>query len=179
MKWRRDRQVTVENWETLEEFAEWYKQNEFPIRPPFGEPVYITDISYSFVLFRQGQYQAELYLVRSNIKSPEHSHPGIENIIMPWGGDLHKTENGVMHDLSDYYKEPGPDGINKLFGICGENLKGSMTHSIITGDRGGALLSLEKWPKGKKMTSVTIEWDGDPVDVGHAKLIESGKTTRD
>jgi hypothetical protein len=42
-------------WNTIEEFAQWYKDNGFPIRPPFEDPVYVTDISYSYVLFREGR----------------------------------------------------------------------------------------------------------------------------
>jgi len=167
--------MTTETWQTLEEFVEWYKKTGFPIRPPFGNPVYVTDISYSFVLFRQGRYQAELYLVRPNVSSPEHSHPGIENIIMPWGGDVSFTENGIFHDLSEHYKEPGPDGLNKLFGMVGPNLKGTATHSLICGALGGSFLSLEKWPEGRDMTSVTIAWEGEAVDSNHADLINNGK----
>ena len=69
-------------WETLEEFVDWYKAEGFPMRPPFEEKVYNTDISMSYVLYREGRYQAELYLVKPNTESPEHSHPGIENMIM-------------------------------------------------------------------------------------------------
>jgi hypothetical protein len=166
---------TNQRWETLEEFVEWYKANNFPIKPPFEDPVYVTDISYSFVLFREGQYQAELYLVRPNVSSPEHTHPGIENIIMVWGGDVSFTENGVLHDLSEHYTEPGPTGLNKLFGMTGPNLKGSSSHSLICANKGGAFLSLEKWPLDKKISSVTIAWDGDAVDSNHAKLIQEGK----
>ena len=158
-------------WNTLEEFAEWYKANGFPIRPPFEDPVYVTDISYSYVLYREGQYQAELYLVRPNTSSPEHSHPGVENIIMVWGGDVSFSQEGRYNDLSEFYKEAGPNGTNKLFGMTSPNLKGTATHALFAGNKGGAFLSLEKWPEGKKMTSVTINWEGEPVDEEHGKII--------
>jgi len=161
------------NWETLEEFANWYKDNGFPIRPPFEDPVYITDISYSYVLYREGQYQAELYLVRPNTSSPDHSHPGIENIVMVWGGDVSTSQNGKFTDLSEYYKEPSSNGTNKLFGMQSEKLTDNGFHALFAGNKGGAFLSLEKWPKDKKMTSVTIEWDGDAVDSSHAELIKN------
>lgn len=162
-------------WETLEEFAEWYKSNGFPIRPPFEDPVYVTDISYSYVLFREGQYQAELYLVRPNTSSPDHSHPGIENIIMVWGGNVHTRQNGEVFDYSEHYKEARADGTNKLFGMSSSKLTEDQTHALIAGDKGGAFLSLEKWPVGKKMTSVTIEWNGEAVDPSHAELIKNEK----
>jgi hypothetical protein len=160
-------------WNSLEEFAEWYKNNGFPIRPPFEDPVYTTDISYSYVLFREGQYQAELYLVRPNTSSPDHSHPGVENIIMVWGGDVSFRQEGVYHDLSEYYTEPSASGTNKLFGMTSEKLTDEKTHALFAGNKGGAFLSLEKWPEGVKPNSVTINWSGDPVDSGHGKIIKA------
>ncbi len=159
-------------WQTLEEFAQWYKDNGFPVRPPFEDPVYVTDISYSYVLFREGQYQAELYLVRPNTSSPEHSHPGVENIIMVWGGNVHTIQNGKLSDYSEHYKEPSENGTNKLFGMCSQKLTGGQTHALIAGDKGGAFLSLEKWPEGVRPNSVTINWKGDPVDPTHGKIIK-------
>ncbi len=160
-------------WNTLEEFAEWYKAEGFPIRPPFEDPVYTTDISYSYVLFREGQYQAELYLVRPNTSSPDHSHPGVENIIMVWGGNVHTRQNGQVFDYSEHYKEPSANGTNKLFGMTSEKLTDDQTHALIAGDKGGAFLSLEKWPEGVTPNSVTINWKGDPVDPGHSEIIKS------
>jgi hypothetical protein len=159
-------------WETLEEFVEWYKKEGFPIRPPFEDPVYVTDISYSYVLFRQGQYQAELYLVRPNTSSPDHNHPGVENIVMIWGGDIHTRQNGKHLDLTKEYQTASETGTNRLFGVCGEKLDDRGTHALIVGDKGGAFLSLEKWPEGVKPNSVTINWSGDPVDPGHLKIIQ-------
>jgi hypothetical protein len=158
-------------WKTLEEFAEWYKNQGFPIRPPFEDPVYTTDISYSYVLYREGQYQAELYLVRPNTSSPEHSHPGVENIIMVWGGDVSFSQEGKYTDLSEHYTEANSQGTNKLFGMCGPNLNGTATHALFAGTKGGAFLSLEKWPEGKQPSSVTIHWQGEPVDAEHGKII--------
>jgi len=159
-------------WNTLEEFADWYKKEGFPIRPPFEDPVYVTDISYSYVLFREGQYQAELYLVRPNTSSPDHSHPGVENIIMIWGGDIHTRQNGKFVDLSTEYQEPSPLGTNRLFGVCGEKLDDTQTHALIVGNKGGAFLSLEKWPEGVTPNSVTINWSGEPVDPSHGEIIK-------
>lgn len=160
-------------WDTLEEFVEWYKAEGFPFRPPFEDSVYMTDISYSYVLYREGCYQAELYLVRPNTESPEHSHPGVENIIMVLGGDVSFSENGKYIDLSEHYQEPAPDGTNKLFGMCSSKLNDQGTHALFAGDKGGAFISFEKWPEDMTPNSVTINWKGDPVDSGHAAIIDN------
>jgi hypothetical protein len=56
--------------------------------------------------------------------------------------------------------------------MCGDKLTDKQTHAVITGAKGGALLSIEKWPEGVKPTSVTVRWDGDTVGLAHNKTIE-------
>jgi hypothetical protein len=58
--------VIPETWNSLEEFAHWFKDNGYPMRVPANMQVYITDNSYSCVTFRQSIYQVELYLVAPN-----------------------------------------------------------------------------------------------------------------
>lgn len=159
-------------WNTLEEFVEWYKAEGFPIRPPFEDPIYLTDISYSFVLYREGQYQAELYLVKPNSETPDHSHPNVENIIMVWGGDLNTRIDGVFIDYPAWLNDRSENGTHKLFGMCGEKLTDKKTHAVVAGAKGGALLSLEKWPEGSVPSSVTVNWSGDPVDPLHGNIIK-------
>lgn len=161
-------------WETLEEFVEWYKENKFPIRPPFEDPIYITDISYSFVLYREGQYQAELYLIKPNSRTPTHSHPGVENIIMLWSGGISVEHNNIFVDSSPY-DGLSENGTSKLFGVCGNKLTDENTHAVFTKEKGGALLSLEKWPEGVKPNSVTVNWLGDAIDTDHQQIIKSLK----
>lgn len=160
-------------WETLEEFVDWYKAEGFPMRPPFEEKVYNTDISMSYVLYREGRYQAELYLVKPNTESPEHSHPGVENMIMVLGGDVHFSENKKYIDLSEHYDGPAENGTNKLFGMCSSKLTDQGTHALFAGDKGGAFISFEKWPEDVEPCSVTIRWEGDPVDPEHGKIINT------
>ena len=144
-------------WNTVEEFAAWYKQNKYPIRPPFEDPIYVTDISYSYVLFREGQFQVELYLVRPNTASPEHSHPGVDNIVLLWGGDIGSSADTI---------------VPAMLGIHGQIIKNGSTHALHAGKKGCAVLSIEKWAEGMKPSSVSINWVGDPCGDVHHKLIE-------
>ena len=92
---------------------------------------------------------------------------------MVWGGNVHTIQNGQLFDYSDHYREPSKTGTNKLFGMCSEKLTDEQTHALIAGDKGGAFLSLEKWPEGVTPNSVTINWAGDPVDPSHGKIIKT------
>lgn len=150
-------------WQTVEEFAAWYKANGMPMRPPKEDPVYVTEISYSYVLYREGQYQAELYLVRPNTGSPDHSHPGVNNIIMLMGGDIGTKQNNIVSLV--------PSDVD-IFGLFGPTINSGDTHSLHVGERGGAFLSLEKWDEGIKPTSVTIRWQGETCGDAHTALVD-------
>jgi len=152
------------SWNTLQDFVNWYKSSGMPFRPPFEDPVYVTDITYSYVLFREGQYQAELYLMKPNTESPPHSHPGVENIIMALGGDTAVTIDGHYYDTSEYCKEPSQLGTSKMFGVCSPILTAGFTHKAHAGKRGSAFISFEKWEEGTKPSSVVTQWEGDLVE---------------
>ena len=145
-------------WNSVEEFAEWYKDNEYPIKPPVGEKIYVTDISYSFVLFREGQFQVELYLVKPNTFSPEHSHPGVDNIVLVWGGDIGHTAASIL---------------TPPFGVQGPTINNGSMHELHAGNNGCAVLSIEKWHDGIKPSSVSIVWEGDTCGETHSNLIDN------
>jgi hypothetical protein len=92
---------------------------------------------------------------------------------MVWGGDLHTRIDGKFIDYPEWLNDKAEDGTHKLFGMCGDKLTDEQTHAVITGQKGGALLSLEKWPEGVKPNSVTVNWVGDPVDPKHGDIINS------
>jgi hypothetical protein len=92
---------------------------------------------------------------------------------MIWGGNVHTVQNGKLLDYSEHYTESAENGTNKLFGMCSKKLTDNQTHALIAGDKGGAFLSLEKWPEGVRPDSVTINWKGDPVDPAHGKIIKT------
>jgi hypothetical protein len=66
--------IVPDTWDTLEDFAHWFKDHGYPMRVPANMQIYVTDSTYSCVVFRQDVYQAELYLVAPNIIGHKHSH---------------------------------------------------------------------------------------------------------
>jgi len=161
-------------WNNLAEFITWYKDSGFPIRIPEKNAIFKTAQARALVLYREGQYQAELYLAMPNTHSPEHSHPGVENAVMVIGGEPNSTVNGEIElDTRPYLNEPNEEGLCKLYGMAGAIQYDNDTHSLITYDKGACFISLEKWRDDIEPTSVTIQWDGAPVDPKHhAELIE-------
>lgn len=149
---------------SLEAFFSWYKTNRYPLQPPTDGAVFVTDISYSYCLYRNGRFQVEIYLVKPNAQTPEHSHPGVENIIMLMGGDAFA---GVVPPQNNL------EAISNVFGMCAPTLKDNNTHAVGTSARGAALLSIEMWPEGVTPTSLAVNWKGDVCGPVHSALLES------
>ncbi len=164
--------VFPNNTNTVEEFAEWYKQNEYPLRPPFADGVYVTDISYSYVLFRQGQFQVELYLVKPNSNTPAHSHPEVENIIMFSSGSAATSQQKLDQFLS-FPHVAQADGTHPFFGYMDHKVTDGDSHALYAGPKGAAILSIEKWPEGMTPTSLILNWQGESVGTAHTEQLQS------
>lgn len=147
---------------SLESFFLWYKTNGYPFKPPIDGAVFVTDIAYSYCLYRHGKFQVEIYLVKPNAHSPEHSHPGVENIIMLMGGDAFAGGKHLPHN---------PAEVRDVFGLCGPKITDADTHSLVTGAKGAAFLSVEMWPDNITPTSLSVNWKGDTCGPTHSALL--------
>ena len=139
-----------ETWRTLEEFADWYMANKMPLRIPEDSHVYGTEFVTSYIMFRQDVYQVEMYVVKPNISTGLHSHPGVELFMcqigsmhpgITWGKYTPTLHSGEYHD-ADF-------------------------HSM----NGAIFLTFQKWEDKSKMTSVSVHWKGKTDGPVHEALI--------
>ena len=155
---------------TVEQFRDWYFKNGAPLRPPFHDPVFYTDNAMSLCLFREGQYQVELYITEPNSTSPPHTHPGVDSCFVYLAGNIQfNLEDRDNPDVSQWQTEKA-DGTHALFGKTVSSPDG-ISHWLLIGKEGGAFLSFEYW-KDKAPVSVTMNWEGEPVGQVHSKILE-------
>lgn len=160
-------------WNNVDEFTEWYKNNGYPFKPPASDPVYVTDHTHSAIIFREGRYQAELYLMGPNWATPNHSHPGVEHRIIFINGTISGTKNGeLVNDSTSYSDMTNPDGTCVIFGY---DTPMSVTdwHTVTVGAKGGILIITQKWNDGLTMTSQSVHYVGEPIGPEHAKHISA------
>jgi hypothetical protein len=79
--------IVPDTWNTIEEFAQWFKDNGYPMRVPANMQIYVTDQSFSCAVFRHDVYQAELYMISPDKKGTPHSHD-FENLPIHMGGHV-------------------------------------------------------------------------------------------
>lgn len=159
-------------WDNLEQFTKWYIDNNYPFRPPAGEPVYVTDYTHSTIIFREDRYQVELYLMSPNWETPSHSHPGVEHKIIFINGTISGTRNGkIVDDSSIWHNLAKEDGTCVIMGNY-TDFDPEDWHSVKLGDKGGFVLVTQKWEEGLKMTSQSVHYVGEPIGPEHEKYID-------
>jgi hypothetical protein len=114
----------------------------------------------SQILFRLGQFQAELFMIRPNLGFPrDHRHPDVDSIeycmsdhvpLIVNGKDL---SNGKANWSAQYHV--GPDDWHRVGDV----------------PNGGTFLSLQEWKNGRVPSSVGLNWAGAPVSREHRQLL--------
>jgi len=158
-------------WNTLSEFTEWYIKEGFPIKPPTTDPIYVTDHTYSAIVFRQGRYQVELYMLAPNWVTPNHGHPGVESKIIFLNGTIYGTRNNeTLPDAMEYTDLANPDGTNVAFGNY-LSFDSDDYHTVGAGHKGGLVAICQHWEEGLTMSSQSVHYTGEPIGPEHSKYI--------
>lgn len=162
-------------WNTIEEFANWYEKEEFPFKPPQIDCIFRTNNASTVVLFREGKFQVELYIVDSNSYTPEHKHPGVESIILYISGEGSTTINEKEStDPRPYFNMLNKDGTSILYKQK-IRLNPNDSHGLKVFEKGFAFLSIEKWPENIDPNSVAVHWEGNTTGNLHNETIMKAK----
>ena len=164
--------IVPETWDSLNSFAQWFKENDFPMRVPANMQIYITDNSYSCVVFRQNVYQAELYMIAPNKVWHKHSHDFEHLWIIIWGRVLWQTQHNPIGNVTNpipiglWKNESHPDS-----GKIWENLLRWEWHNIDTFNQGCLMYVLQRWDSEEDMTSAIIWYIWEPMWPIHKEVL--------
>jgi hypothetical protein len=142
--------VTPDDWETLENFVDWYLTSKMPMVIPWNAEVIRSDDAVAVCIFRKGNYQVELYLEYPKMWIRQHSHPRMEVITMKLGGGKLSPKDSIM-DTS------------KTWGTLSKKLNPGSYHGDNAGGFGYGFVTLafQRWEDPSEMTSAAIQWKGE------------------
>ena len=173
-----DRIKIPNDWDSLEDFATWYRDAGFPLMPPYDTKVYVSDITYSTIVFRRGKYQAELYFVAPNSEIAMHTHDHESMFVLLAGSMEGYREGGSgTSRLGKRYTGDGVDGVDPDYGtfadisVIGEN------HGLRTLEHGCAFYNLERWAENIVPTSAIEAYIGEPMGPIHEAVMKEYKKT--
>lgn len=134
--------------ESVRAFAVWWMKHK-PFRVP-ADGVRVYEGVYGLTLYREGPFQAQMFIVKPNSGSPKHAHPNIDSV-----------EYGIAG--ADTFTSDRNHRIHGL--ICVAPME---FHTAAADKNGGAFISFQKWLNGTQPTSVELDWVGEPIDQDHA-----------
>ena len=140
--------------ESVRKFAVWWMKNK-PFRVPPEDGIRAYEGVYGVTLYREGPFQAQLFIVKHGEGSPEHCHPNIDSV-----------EYGIAG--ADTFTSERNHRIHGLICVAPGEL-----HTAAADEHGGAFISFQKWLNGVKPSSVELDWEGGPIDKSHAESIDA------
>lgn len=152
-----------DNWENLEQFASWYRDHGCPFRLPEDARIFETDVSMSMIVFRQGDYQAEFYMMKPHVTVPKHSHP-MRQLILWLGGWMQAFRQNVEYKPNEHYQ-------TKNSGYISSTLEPNQWHAFETTEKGALLFVLEQWNSNVEQSSATLAYNGKPLGPMHAETL--------
>lgn len=159
----------------LTQFAKWYlgQRPNLPNRPPaHGASMFLPTIA-GLTLWRDGNFQVQLFVCAPNTVIPEHSHPNVDSYEALMSGQVDFYVEGRKL-IDDRFFQANHLGHSKAYGSAGRVRENARHHAII-GKDGGSFLSIQHWLKGSP-THVGDDWIGTPVGKAHAERIEKAIT---
>lgn len=139
---------TLPEWKCVEDFAEWYFENDMPWLPPNEIEVSCSDDATAMPIFRHGQFQVEIYMVHPHPSFKKHGHPGVDVI-------EHRMDRGGVWSS----------------GVCLSGDTHGTDSNLFMDNIGWPLLAVEKWHDGIKPSTVAAYWKGNVVGQRHKNLI--------
>ena len=153
-----------DDWNSLEDFVDWYISKKIPIMIPWSAEVIRSDDAVAICVFRKGHYQVEFYLEYPNMHIVPHAHPRMEVITMDLGG-------GGLGPIGKF-------GMSQIWGQAYEKLPAGDTHggdSTTLAVKGFVTLAFQRWEDPAEMTSAAVQWKGGLQGPHQAELIRRKK----
>lgn len=141
---------------TIREFARHYVGMNFPHNPALMRRVYLTDVSTSVLVWDEGEFLVEMYLMHPLAVVVPHAHP-FENIAIHYAGKMLGRRDGVIGQwLTD-----------KDRGHIGMPLPPGSWHSFDVGDTGAVFYNVSRWEDLSQKESATVRYLGEPLGPLH------------
>jgi hypothetical protein len=147
------------------EFATDYKNKNYPHDFRLMKRVIVTDVSTSTLVWIDGQFLVELYMMHPNTIVKRHSHP-FENITIFFSGVItgSRQGNNVGHTLTELDH-----------GRIGVPLPENHWHEFTVGNQGAVFYNISRWSNPTEMDSAIIKYHGEPLGPVHSAFLESLK----
>ena len=154
-----------DDWDSLEDFVDWYCDQRMPMMIPWNANVIRSDDAVAICLFRKGNYQVEFYIEYPNMYIWKHSHPRMEVITMTMGGGgTWKPNEGSTTNTGSTWGGLSTKLVNGAY--HGGDADASTGNGFV-------ILAFQRWENPEEMTSAAVQWKGQIQGKYQENLIKS------
>jgi hypothetical protein len=135
---------------------------------PFSNPLMFIDGISGLTLYRENNFQVQLFICEPNINIPEHTHPNIDSFELFLYGMKFTHSGKTIIDSDMALKEK-----NKI-PFCSYQtirVKPNDWHGGVSSKNGGAFISIQHWLNDTKPTHVSDDWQGEVVGKKHKQQL--------
>lgn len=160
----------------LEQFCDWFLKN-MPVlgAVPFeGAVSKIEDVT-GILLYRQGQFQVQMFAVPEGTIIPEHTHPNVDSIEVYVGGNIRFSHSGkYVYSEEELRPKDGPLHCAFKRGQI-IRVRPNDLHGGVFGKGGGVFFSVQHWLNGVTPHCVSADYDGLTMGEHHLSKVVNGK----
>ena len=152
----------------LENFKNWYFAQKRTMRlcVPFDNPLVFVDGVIGLTLYRENNFQVQLFIFEPDVKIPEHIHPNVDSFeLFLYGMKFTHSGKTVVDSSTWADMHEHPDHVLL-------RVKPNDWHGGISSKNGGSFISIQHWLNNTKPTHVTDDWQGDVIGNTHKQQLE-------
>ena len=144
---------------------------------PFAGAVSMIEDVTSILLYRQSQFQVQMFAAPAGTIIPEHTHPNVDNIQVYVGGNIRFSLGGkYVYGADQLFALNGPLGLANRRGLT-IRVRPNDIHGAVFGEGGGVFLSAQQWLNGVKPHCVGADYDGLTMGEDHLSKVVNGNAT--
>jgi quercetin dioxygenase-like cupin family protein len=159
----------------LDLFLKWSLDNLTLIgRVPYAQPIWkIQDVT-SVLMYRENQFQIQMFIVPEGVIIPEHTHPNVDSYEVYVGGNIKFSHSG-KYVLTKELEGENPDTKTALARGNVIRVKPEDKHGGVFGPGGGVFLSVQHWLNNVKPHCVAADYIGTVMGEDHYDKVICGK----
>lgn len=161
---------TAPMFDELAMFAQWYMSQNWNIPMCPMEGYQQVGPFTGLILFREGQFQVQMWLCPPGAEAKEHFHRNVDTIQIYLSGEIWIQVNGAWHAQPDQPFGTLPDGTCSARGHWAR-VRPYERHLFKIGPKGGAFLTIERWVGGVTPGKMEEDWVGEPISEDHANRL--------
>jgi hypothetical protein len=124
------------------------------------------------LLFRQGQFQVQMFTVPPHYIIPAHTHPDVDSFEVYIDGPIKFSHRGsFVFETAETVVPPDPSS----FGWRMLRVNPEDRHGAVTGAASARFISIQRWLNEVPPSCVAANYSGPVMDIDHFAQVNSGK----